>query len=499
VGVAALVAAIVPACAAAETYDPVTLTAAEILKRAGDAVGKLQPGAYIEVDTTHGGGVDLTTTTITSGKDVETTTTGGGFTWSSGSFFGHRWEQDRNGVVRMVSDFRANEDPNALALRHPEDPQYRVKVLGETQTEPRQYVIEANPPGGVDCLYYYDAATFLLAQTVSYGRDRYKHVVTYGDYRNTYGLMNAFTERYSDGRPENDTTTQVVSFEKAAQPVDLSIPKTRPIYAQPSSGAVVLPADFTDHGIIVRATVNGRGIDLLLDSGASGLLLDPGIAHDLGLTPVGRSRRTIGGGDVDLGSVRVPEMSIGDLHLHDVVFETAPLDLPGDVHRVVGLLGYDFIASGLLKIDFKARTAAILPRASFDPQALSAHAVPADLDDGVPRVPASMEAVPGHFLVDTGAFKMLVFRNYAEKLPNKTGELAQTSILTVGGPMRTQIVNVSDFAFGGALFQTAEVTVPERSTFDIADYDGIIGRDALSVFQLYFDYEDGMIYTKVNR
>jgi hypothetical protein len=46
------------------------------------------------------------------------------------------------------------------------------------------------------------------------------------------------------------------------------------------------------------------------------------------------------------------------------------------------------------------------------------------------------------------------------------------------------------------LFRNALVTVPEESTFDMVDYDGIIGRDALSVFDLCLDYTNRQAFLK---
>jgi hypothetical protein len=55
---------------------------------------------------------------------------------------------------------------------------------------------------------------------------------------------------------------------------------------------------------------------------------------------------------------------------------------------------------------------------------------------------------------------------------------------------------VQDFAFGPVLFRNAEVTVPQESTFDMVDYDGIIGRDALAVFDVCLDYTDRQAFLK---
>ncbi len=55
---------------------------------------------------------------------------------------------------------------------------------------------------------------------------------------------------------------------------------------------------------------------------------------------------------------------------------------------------------------------------------------------------------------------------------------------------------LSDFAFGPIMFRTASMLVPQESTFDITDYDGIIGRDVMSLYQIWLDYQDHRAFLK---
>lgn len=485
------------ASASAQTYDPSTFTAAQILSRADAASGALQDGAYKRVTRSHTGGIDTMSTTYLSGDDWMRTSTSGGFTSASGSYRGQVWEQDENGVVNLTSNFRSKVDPNTLAWEHPDNPAYRVRVLGITQSAPREYVIEANPPGGTDRFRYYDAGTFLLDRKVRFSTDRYRHVTEYSDYRSVFGAKTAFHIHSYDGRPQNDFVSQTLSFEKTA-PQTLAIPQSKPIYSFPGSAPVVLPCRFTPAGIIVRATVNGRGLDFLLDSGASGLFIDPGAAAGLGLSAYGRQSETIGGGDVDMGRIRIPQMQIGTLQLQNVVFTTSPYHEEADGSLLVGLMGFDLLASAVTEIDFRAETVTAYPDAQFDPKELGLVPVPLQTDDGIPRASASIEDVPGAFLVDTGATGTLVYENYARKLPSAPLLSDDYRIGTVGGTMNAQLHAVTDLRFGGILFRSANVIVPSSSTFDISDYDAVLGRDALAAYRLYFDYPHQMLYVKPN-
>ena len=481
--------------AGAETYDPTTLTASAIFAKAGAAYGTLEPAAYVETTLTHTPSVDDTTVTVMQGDDYRTTVTGGGFTDSYGYYQKQSWTQDYNGVTTLRNNFRTKVDPNDLALQHPDDPKYNVHVLGITQTGPRQYVVELNPPGGYDEFRYYDVKTSLLTATVAYTRDRHRHVTDYTDYRNTFGEAVPFRIHSYDGRPENDTVTTVASYLRADGTADVSIPPGRALYTYTGAQPLKLPARFTPEGIIVRAVVNGRGLDFLLDSGADGLVIDPGVAHQLGFAPYGRTSATIGGGDVDFGELRIPVMSIGNLDMHDVVFDATGFEQDAGDAKAVGLIGFDFFANGIIAIDFKHQTVELYSRDAFDPKAMGLSGLPLQLDDGVPRTDVWVEGVHGHFLVDTGSFAMLLYRDYVHKLPSAV-VTAQSQILTVGGTMPVSVVNISDLIFGGVKYRTAQAMEPNISTFDIADYDGVLGRDVLAGYQNYFDYGDGMLFVK---
>ncbi len=481
---------------AGEAYTPTPLTASEIFAKAKAATGTLASGTFRRVQRAIVGGAEHTYTTIMRGDEYRETIAGGGFTSSVGYVDKQSWTQNENGIVTLRNDFHAKVDPNELAVEHPDDPKYHVRVLGITASLPHRYAVELNPPGGYDEYLYYDASTFLLAKIVSYPTDRYRHVETYSDYRRTFGKMFAYRTHSYDGRPQNDDVTTTVSFEPDTTPHELAMPAGRTLFSY-TGKPIVIPATFTRGGVILHTSVNGRGLDFVLDSGASGLFIDPGIAHQLGLTPFGRSSETIGGGDIDLGLVRLPEMKIGPLTLRHPVFTTSPFQEQDGNARAIGLIGFDFLASGIFEFDFKAGTLTLYPRDTFDPKALGLRALPLQLDDGIPRADAWIEGVHGHFAVDTGAFNMLVYRNFVKKLPSHDAD-GSTQMGTVGGTMKARLIQLTDLIFGGIRFHHATALMPVGSTFDLSDYDGLLGRDVLANYKAYFDYGDGLLYVKPN-
>lgn len=480
-----------PIVARADSYEPAPISLSDLYAKVRTARGLLAPGSYVQHRKIHRGEVDLTSTTYRDGADWVTTTEGGGYTTSSGGFHGQTWWRDDNGIVIRDSNFDARDNQNTVAFLRPAiDP--NVKLLGVT-SDTHQLVVEAKPPGGVDEYRYYNAATYLLERIVRFGYDRYRSVTDYSDYRDTFGFMMPYKVHSYDGRPQNDDTYETTSYEKNDSPVDYSIPISRPLFTLFGSGGLRLPAHFTRSGIIVRLDVDGRGLDFLLDSGASGLCIDPGVAHELGRTPFGRSSITIGGGDIDDGKVRLSNVSIGALRMSNVVFRTTPMSWrsnQGD--RIVGLLGFDFFASAIVGIDFQAKTVIVYPKATFDPTGLNA--TPLQLDDGLARAAITTDGVAGHFAVDTGATFMSATNNYINKLPYKQ-KLGDLTIGTIGGPMAATEREVNNISFAGTTFKRGSMVVTNSSTFDFRNYDGLVGRNALAFYKIFFDYPDQILYT----
>lgn len=481
------------AASAADQYLPANLSAPEIVARSRTARGTLAPGRYVIVDRIRGGGIERMRTTRIDGPNSIAVVTSEAYTTASGVFNGQGWNQDENGLVLLRSDFRRYVDPNNQALAHPENPVYRVSVLGLTRTQPQEYVIEMNPPGGSDQYRYYDAKTFLVDRFVTFDADLHQHVTEFSDYRPVFQSTRPFRIHNYDGRPQNDTVTETISFQPAlANSVPVVMPASRPLYTveQPT----LIPATFGRNGIVVRVSINGRGLDFLLDTGAGGLVIDPGVAHQLGLTTYGRSNQTIGG-DVDISRTRIPQIDVGPLHLHDVAFSVVPMSAYVDGVRIVGILGCDFIASAVMGVDFQKSTLTLYP-ASFDPHALGMFSLPLQMDDGVPRVQASFEGVPGFFLVDTGAVGTIAYDTYVKKLKSAAPLADEVSLVAIGGGVPAQLKLLTDLEFGGIHFGDAAVFVPTSSTFNLSDYDGILGRDVLSQYQLFFDYAKRQLYIK---
>ena len=192
----------------------------------------------------------------------------------------------------------------------------------------------------------------------------------------------------------------------------------------------------------------------------------------------------------------MPSVSVGPIVMHDVAFEVVPFR----AHSEVGLLGCDFLADSIVRIDYRAKKVTLISPDGFDPKSTGATAVPAQYDDCVPHIRASIAGTPGRFLMDTGATTTLLRPGYAHTLHGI--ELAEANYHTefygVGGPQAAAWYTLHDVIVGPVEFKNATGIVPSQDGFLAPDEDGIIGTDVLKAFVIYLDYANNVVYLKPN-
>ena len=475
--------------------DPAPMTPAQLLERADNAAGELAPGAYVRTYVSDGGGLHTAGVTKISGDDRETVEHSGPFTTAFGTFQGRRWTQDANGVVVLQTGFHDTSDPDANALAHA-DSTTALHVLGVTHDAPQLYVLEVAPPGGPRELRYYDAQTYLLNRIEIAGPNGRTKVWSFSRYRPVFGELIPYTTRYTDGRSANDTVTQITSFVKS--PVQISgIPVSRKLLPPSQTAAITISATFDDDGIVVPVNIGSGTYNFLLDSGSDSLAMSPALAAQLGFARYGLSKADVTG-EFDVSRTIVPELSIGSLHLSNLAFSVVPLDKPEDRDRIAGVLGMDFWASAIVGIDFKNKSVTLFPPNASPPDAAKLGSMPIALDDGVPRVPASIDGVQGNFLLDTGSASTVVFRHFFVQLRSTTPMDQMLETMWIGGNTDMPVFAVPDFAMGGVQFKQASIAVPPAGSVDLPDYDGIIGRNIMEYYVMYFDYEGRAIYLRPN-
>ena len=456
---AALVIALSPLGASAQSYTPTTMTPSEIIAKMVAATGQLQDGSYLITEREdYADGTVANITTEIYGSDFLTIDQHGDQTDEFGSYRGQNWDRDPNGTVIVESSASGEDNSSAyVAWVRYQSERVAMRVLGTTQTAPQAYAI-AFTADGSNATAFVDVASNRLDRLELYDG---RKIVTFSDYRSAYGVTAAHDVRVSYPQtPQNGRELHVISLAESQTSDDaMQVPQSQPLFdvaAQASVPARFTYSDGMEGDIIVTARINGQEVNLVVDSGAPEFVIDPGAAARLGLSVHGKRRTSIAGG-LDVSETLVPAMTLGDLTMHNVAFTVMPVGIDDEGVHAVGLIGCDFFATSIVGLNFKDGTMTLYPRSSFDPTSLGVDTIPIRTNGCQAQVAAMFENVPGVFTIDTGATATVIDRGYLAKLPHSQRELDTGSMDTtegaigfLGGAVDVNAYVVDDFEIGRA-------------------------------------------------
>lgn len=531
---------------------PTTATLADVLAQNLKAEGKqLDSFASRIEEWSHGAYGRLSTSeTMWSGKDFKTIDHYGQFSEQEGRLAGVRWRQNLNGIVIIMGGVHQEDDAFDQALKDARagNPGTAVKLLGEVQTPVDAYVVQVATGPDTAAWIFIDKSSGLVVREESVW-DGIRTTTTYSHFATFNGAVVAQTARHTNGRPgESVDTLTSLRLNAPVSAQMLNLPSSRRDLVQFPAGAtsVQIPASMpmsadtrilsdrygeTIAGtgkshIVVRITINGRGLDFALDSGASGIVIDREVAAQLGLTGYGATEEDTDG--INHASVvDIPEMHIGDLVMKHVAAYPVSFQMrTKETEEVVGLLGFDFIASVGLKVDYDKGLVVAYPLGTM-PMPDTGITIPLMLDDLVPDVSVSVgDVASAHFILDTGAGTdilpvrrggqyveivtggVTVFPRFAAAHPSETrdeglGHEVQILIPSlylgvVGGVARAYPVQLKQVVFGVAFDNFIATVVDPTSTWGGQDLDGLVGYGMLHYFNLYFDYANSRIILQPN-
>ncbi|HEV2262376.1 MAG TPA: pepsin/retropepsin-like aspartic protease family protein [Candidatus Rubrimentiphilum sp.] len=493
---------------------PTAMSLGRLLKLHAAAVGKLAPGMQktrIESWSYKDGGLNGTVSVLIHGDDQRIDTQLAPFHFASGTYRGQDWEQNENGQTHLVSGVHQRDAVDRKALAQPSAFAGGVTLLGEVSTPKPAYVVRVAPPGGRVAYLFYDRANFLIVRTERAVRQD-RIVTTYDDFRTTSGRTEAWHIQTSNGKPEDDTDSQLQSLQVgvAIDPAKFAIPRDAQSPASFSATRLSLPVTIDADRIILKTQIQGRKVDFQLDSGASGILLDRSIAEALKIPLYGKLSE-VTTGEYKVSRAIVPAITFGGVSLDNIAVETAPFHwYTSDGTPIAGLMGYDFLDSCVVHIDYIDGTVEALAPSSFAPPA-GAIALPVRLDDMVPAISAQIGSSVGeNFVLDTGADRSLLFSEFVNAHPHDTLDQGLGEEITdsfpfveqssgVGGDISIRPVQVSGLDLGRLHFSRWLFHVTEQpNSFNQEDYDGLIGQDVLRNFDVYLDYAHSTIYLVPN-
>jgi hypothetical protein len=264
--------------------------------------------------------------------------------------------------------------------------------------------------------------------------------------------------------------------------------------------------------ILIQLTISGRPVYFILDSGASGILIDSDTAVSLGLKSFGPFTQSALGKWTH-SYVTIPHASLGDLEMTNVIARSVQYhEGPQAGTRIVGLVGYDFIASAVLSIDYEKGTVTATNPFMFVPPA-DAIAVPITLDNGQAHIPVQIgQASSDRFILDTGSPNCFLFSPFVAANPGEIsdqGKGADTSRISLPWyglsgigvpPLKLRATVVKSLSFAGVTFNDwlMFLTLPQSRAWEGRGNDGIIGYDFLKYFTVYLDYPQNQVFLVPN-
>ena len=443
--------------------------------------------AQVDTDVTH-------ETIVRSGKDYVEIDKIGTLEQDSGEVGGQRWRQNLNGetVLAQPDSGGAVDDKATTKITH-------VTVPFDA------FVIETKR-GIDDTREYVDTSTYRILRTER-ATPSAIFTTVFDDFQTTNGYTFARHWVESTGnRKAEFTVTSYVSRPVIA--AELAIPPTRRHLVEFPDGKnnVPLPVRLINDSFVVRVTIAGRAMDFLIDSGASGMFIQDNIAHDLNPKPVTTSVNGANAGGFASSVVLVPDVSVGDLQMHNAVFATIPhLGFDTRSTSIVGLLGFDFIADVALGLDYEHAKAVALnvdaPIRVADPNAIT---LDVRLGSELAETAVKVNGETGdRFAIDTGAGTGLVmFDHYARlhtrALVDVEGAEMRGEMRGVGGMIPVSVYRLADVQIGRQEFRGF---IGSRAT-DTRQYnvglDGLVGSDFLRLYTVWFDYANSHVILQRN-
>ena len=257
----------------------------------------------------------------------------------------------------------------------------------------------------------------------------------------------------------------------------------------------------------VDVSINGHPVKLVLDTGASGILLSHAGAAAAGLTRLATATiRGFGNNTRPTGGFRglAEHVRIGPLEYRDAIVNVADRDIP-DVED--GLIGADVFSDFLVTIDFAARRLLLKPFPNYRPGDTDPYDAAVTRETrGFTRVyrfghmlllPARVSGSREvHFVLDTGAARTLISYDLAEEV-SKLKTDGRTGLQGLSGKV-ADVYQTGDLMLEFAGFSQrnlgmTSIDLWEQSRRLGTEISGFLGLPVLSLFRLTLDYRDGLV------
>lgn len=415
---------------------------------------------------------------------------------------GNEWSQ-ANGALSIVSlpSFVADAVTEAyLGSSAFFRPELRASVTSgsiASVDDRRAYVLHVEPPGGSPADLYFDGATYHLVKVVAETAEGAEST-TNSDFQAVQGVPVAM--RSIDVNSTGTTTTTVltsVHFDTALDPAALA----RPAYE--SRGTLVAPASIpfvsdvlgrVAH-VVVPVALDGKMASLIFDSGGSNFLV-PEAAQRLGIKASGGiATGGVGTSQQMTAFAAVSSVDFGGARLENQDFVVTSLGYsfthPRRGVAPEGLIGFEYLANFRVIVRYADGRIDVAP---FDaPVRPGGVTLPFKSDGRHAYVEATIDGIPGYFLLDTGNAGGLVLNEPFVEANHlfANGGLPYLAPGGVGGGFTELVAAAKSFELAGVTMSGVPVGIPQVKAgfFATRGVAGNLGAGILSRFTVVFDFK----------
>lgn len=257
--------------------------------------------------------------------------------------------------------------------------------------------------------------------------------------------------------------------------------------------------------ILIPASVNGRGpYEFILDTGAGTSLLSPRLASELGIVSTGTKEGTGAAGKVTVALATLDSLAVGGARQEPMpIAITAEIDRIGSAvgARIDGDIGYDFLRSYRVGIDYEKRIVRLVQGAYEAAGAGVLTRCEVSFRLAGPLKPLIVVAAmvngrgPYSFAVDTGASMTTLSPALADELAIASEDAV--NMTGAGGILQATTGRIASLAVGGAVLPDLGVVVSDFlgmiSNAVGTKLDGIVGYNFLRRFRVTIDYPNAVL------
>lgn len=423
------------------------------------------------------------------------------------------WQKDLSGNISELHGYEERELFKSIyldsyAYLFPERMDGSYQYIGLQQTDSADYHQVAFYPLNRDTVQvYFSAATGRRVLLISH-IDNLVMTSISADFRNVAGVMMPYYTRATADAVSLVTEFRVdsVTVNPSLAPSLFSMPgfKTGNFRFHRKEAAMIMPIVYKSGHLRLKGTINGRRKAwFILDSGASTTILHAPTFAEMNLKVVGSLPAVGLGGYDEAALVLIDSLIVGNLTIYDQV--AGQLDMTGLARPIEdslpfgGLLGYDFLSSFPIMIDYRGFILTVFNPDSFTlpPGGIE---VEFTLTMQIPTVTADANGLPGQYLVDLGNSFGLILnsRFYAQhfgrgsnqNLSLKNVKESSDRFQGIGGAVGSRTALLDRFRLGDVVLDSLQVIIPDSAAglAGSGELAGNIGNLVLENFRLLFDY-----------